>query len=123
MLCNYRPFDVAATASDNLRASQTVRSAATAAPLSEEKRAQLREIEMKVMQYQDDLESGRKKRGQGSSINELVDEFRQKLLDKVCIQNVIAMGLTCIRMQFSQIRVDQPTYCSVLYNCFAILLQ
>ena len=47
--------------------------------INESKRAKLREIELKVMKFQDDLESN-KTRKSNSSVTEQVNEYRQKLL-------------------------------------------
>ncbi|KHJ46177.1 hypothetical protein D918_03841 [Trichuris suis] len=51
--------------------------------LSDEKRLLLREVEVKVVQYQDQLECGNIKREKGLSIAEQVDKHRQKLLRDV----------------------------------------
>lgn len=50
--------------------------------MSEERRAKLREIEMKVVKYQDDLEMGRRSRKSHMSISEQVAYYRKKLLSK-----------------------------------------
>lgn len=50
---------------------------------SEERRAKLREIEMKVMKYQDELEAGRRSRKPSMRFSEQVEHYRQKLLRKV----------------------------------------
>lgn len=49
----------------------------------EDRRTILRDIEMKVLEYQDDLESGRRERKSGFTILEQVEHFRNKLLKKV----------------------------------------
>ncbi|XP_078484843.1 U2 snRNP-associated SURP motif-containing protein-like [Ciona intestinalis] len=49
----------------------------------ESKRAKLREIEVKVMKFQDELESGQRERKSGVSISKQVSQYREKLLDKV----------------------------------------
>ncbi|XP_033119834.1 U2 snRNP-associated SURP motif-containing protein-like [Anneissia japonica] len=50
--------------------------------MTEERRAKLREIEMKVMKFQDDVEGGRRSRKSGMSISEQVQKYRKKLLQK-----------------------------------------
>ncbi|XP_054724007.1 U2 snRNP-associated SURP motif-containing protein-like [Uloborus diversus] len=51
--------------------------------LNEERRAKLREIEVKVMKYQDELESGKRSRKANMKFSEQVEHYRQKLLKKV----------------------------------------
>ncbi|EEC04956.1 hypothetical protein IscW_ISCW004896, partial [Ixodes scapularis] len=48
----------------------------------EERRAKLREIELKVMKFQDELESGRRPRKPGLTISAQVEHYRQKLIKK-----------------------------------------
>ncbi|XP_029955964.1 U2 snRNP-associated SURP motif-containing protein isoform X2 [Salarias fasciatus] len=50
--------------------------------LNEEKRTKLREIEVKVMKFQDELESGKRPKKSGQSIQEQVEHYRDKLLQK-----------------------------------------
>lgn len=50
---------------------------------SEEKRKRLREIEIKIVEYQDELESGKRQRKSGYSIADQVEHYRKKLLRKV----------------------------------------
>lgn len=50
--------------------------------MTEEKRARLREIEVKVMKFQDDIEAGRRSRKGGMSLQEQVQKYREKLLQK-----------------------------------------
>lgn len=50
--------------------------------VSEEKRSKLREIEVKVMKFQDELESGKRPKKSGQSIQEQVEHYREKLLQK-----------------------------------------
>ncbi|GAA6075617.1 U2 snRNP-associated SURP motif-containing protein isoform X1, partial [Tachysurus ichikawai] len=50
--------------------------------MSEEKRAKLREIELKVMKFQDELESGKRSKKSGQSIQEQVELYRDKLLQR-----------------------------------------
>lgn len=53
--------------------------------MNEEKRSKLREIEVKVMKFQDELESGKRPKKHGQSIQEQVEHYRDKLLQKVII--------------------------------------
>ena len=48
-----------------------------------DKRARLREIEVKVMKFQDELESGQRERNPQLSISHQVNQYRTKLLDRV----------------------------------------
>merc|ERR1719210_1564931 len=48
--------------------------------MSEDRRARLREIELKVMQYQDELESGKQPSKPGWTISEQVEQFRKKIM-------------------------------------------
>lgn len=50
---------------------------------SEEKRRRLRDIELKICEYQDELENGQRQRKSGFSISEQVENYRRKLLKKV----------------------------------------
>merc|ERR1719219_2886132 len=50
--------------------------------MSEERRAKLRDIELKVMCYQDELESGDREIKSGWTISEQVEHYRKKLLRK-----------------------------------------
>ncbi|XP_071838285.1 U2 snRNP-associated SURP motif-containing protein-like [Apostichopus japonicus] len=50
--------------------------------MTEEKRARLREIEVKVMKFQDDIEAGRRNRKSGISLHEQIQKYREKLLQK-----------------------------------------
>ncbi|KAM9317430.1 U2 snRNP-associated SURP motif-containing protein isoform 2-T2 [Gastrophryne carolinensis] len=49
---------------------------------SEEKRAKLREIELKVMKFQDEIESGKRPKKSGQSIQDQVEHYRDKLLQR-----------------------------------------
>ncbi|XP_073215865.1 U2 snRNP-associated SURP motif-containing protein isoform X9 [Lepidochelys kempii] len=51
--------------------------------MSEEKRAKLREIELKVMKFQDELESGKRPKKPGQSFQEQVEHYRDKLLQRL----------------------------------------
>lgn len=51
--------------------------------MSEERRLKLREIEVKAMQYQDELESGTKSLKSGWTVTQQVEHYRRKLLKKV----------------------------------------
>lgn len=55
----------------------------------EEKRARLRDIEVKAMQYQDELESGQRALKSGWNIAQQVEHYRRKLLRKVLLENCI----------------------------------
>ncbi|XP_038563719.1 U2 snRNP-associated SURP motif-containing protein isoform X1 [Micropterus salmoides] len=50
--------------------------------MSESKRKRLRELEVKVMKIQDELESGKRSRRSGMSIQQQVEHYRNKLLQK-----------------------------------------
>ncbi|GCB60173.1 hypothetical protein scyTo_0014122, partial [Scyliorhinus torazame] len=50
--------------------------------MSEEKRAKLREIELKVMKFQDELESGKRTKKSGMTFQQQVEHYRSKLLQK-----------------------------------------
>ncbi|KAM9332444.1 LOW QUALITY PROTEIN: U2 snRNP-associated SURP motif-containing protein [Pholidichthys leucotaenia] len=50
--------------------------------MSESKRKKLRELEVKVMKVQDELESGKRQRKPGMSMQQQVDHYRKKLLQK-----------------------------------------
>ncbi|XP_056420785.1 U2 snRNP-associated SURP motif-containing protein isoform X1 [Hyla sarda] len=50
--------------------------------MSEEKRAKLREIELKVMKFQDEIESGKRPKKSGQNIQEQVEHYRDKLLQR-----------------------------------------
>ncbi|XP_041125799.1 U2 snRNP-associated SURP motif-containing protein-like isoform X2 [Polyodon spathula] len=50
--------------------------------MSEEKRAKLREIELKVIKFQDELESGKRSKKSGQSIQEHAEQYRDKLLQR-----------------------------------------
>merc|ERR1712202_21895 len=45
-------------------------------------RAMLREVEVKVMKFQDEIEAGRKKLKEGQNMQEALKEYREKLLEK-----------------------------------------
>ncbi|XP_075058031.1 U2 snRNP-associated SURP motif-containing protein isoform X4 [Mixophyes fleayi] len=50
--------------------------------MTEEKRIKLREIELKVMKFQDEIESGKRPKKSGQSIQEQVEHYRDKLLQR-----------------------------------------
>ncbi|XP_069104944.1 U2 snRNP-associated SURP motif-containing protein-like isoform X3 [Argopecten irradians] len=50
--------------------------------MTEERRAKLREIEVKVMKYQDELEAGKRSRKSHITISQQVEHYRKKLLQK-----------------------------------------
>ncbi|XP_007890453.1 U2 snRNP-associated SURP motif-containing protein isoform X1 [Callorhinchus milii] len=50
--------------------------------ISEQKRAKLREIELKVMKFQDELESGKRPKKSGVTFQQQVEHYRSKLLQR-----------------------------------------
>lgn len=50
--------------------------------MTEERRNKLREIEVKAMQYQDELESGQRSLKSGWTVSQQVEHYRRKLLRK-----------------------------------------
>lgn len=50
--------------------------------MTEERRSKLREIEVKAMQYQDELESGQRSLKSGWTVSQQVEHYRRKLLRK-----------------------------------------
>lgn len=50
---------------------------------ADDRRAKLREVEVKVMQYQDELESGKRALKGGWNIYQQVEHYRRKLLKKI----------------------------------------
>lgn len=50
--------------------------------MTEERRTKLREIEVKAMQYQDELESGQRSLKSGWTVSQQVEHYRRKLLRK-----------------------------------------
>uniref|UniRef100_A0A8C4CS87 U2 snRNP-associated SURP motif-containing protein n=1 Tax=Denticeps clupeoides TaxID=299321 RepID=A0A8C4CS87_9TELE len=59
------------------------KSSVTSFELSESKRSQLRELEVKVMKFQDELESGKRARKSEMTVQQQVQHYRNKLLQKV----------------------------------------
>lgn len=55
----------------------------TVTVIDEEKRKVLREIEVKIVKYIDEIESGKVRREQGVSIQEQAEKYRQELIRKV----------------------------------------
>jgi len=51
---------------------------------NEDRRGKLRDIELKVVRYQDDLEAGYQSRMSGMTVSEQVQQYREHLLRKVC---------------------------------------
>uniref|UniRef100_A0A5S6QVW5 U2 snRNP-associated SURP motif-containing protein n=1 Tax=Trichuris muris TaxID=70415 RepID=A0A5S6QVW5_TRIMR len=74
------PIDEAEAANDKSPTNEKGNSSLQKEELSDEKRLQLREVEVQVVQYQDKLESGRIKREKNLTIAEQVDKYREKLL-------------------------------------------
>jgi len=64
------------------REGSSSRDMMTRQEMTEERRAKLREIELKVMKYQDEIEAGRRSRKPGMSLAEQVESHRKKLLQK-----------------------------------------
>ncbi|XP_069049539.1 U2 snRNP-associated SURP motif-containing protein isoform X2 [Lepisosteus oculatus] len=52
--------------------------------ISEGKRAKLRELELKVMKFQDELESGHRPKKSGMTVQQQVEHYRNKLIQKEC---------------------------------------
>lgn len=50
--------------------------------LSEERRALLREVELQVLKFQDEVESGKRNRKPGISLEKQVEEYRKELIRK-----------------------------------------
>ncbi|CAH1782434.1 unnamed protein product [Owenia fusiformis] len=50
--------------------------------MTEERRAKLREVEVKVMKYQDELEAGKRSRKSEYTISQQIQHYRKKLLQK-----------------------------------------
>ncbi|KAJ7996644.1 hypothetical protein DPEC_G00239180 [Dallia pectoralis] len=50
--------------------------------MSESKRSRLRELEVKVMKFQDELESGKRPKKSGMNVQKQVEHYRNKLLQK-----------------------------------------
>jgi hypothetical protein len=65
--------------------------------MSEERRLKLRQIENKVLAFQDELESGRKKMKPGETIHSLVNQYRERLLRKVSCW--LFFGITIFKLQ------------------------
>ncbi|KAK0137780.1 U2 snRNP-associated SURP motif-containing protein [Merluccius polli] len=74
------PSSDPASSSNPLRDDGDVKS--KQAEMNEEKRTKLREIEVKVMRFQDELESGKRPKKSGQSLLEQVEHYRDKLLQK-----------------------------------------
>uniref|UniRef100_A0A8D0A3C3 U2 snRNP-associated SURP motif-containing protein n=1 Tax=Sander lucioperca TaxID=283035 RepID=A0A8D0A3C3_SANLU len=72
--------------------------------MNEEKRTKLREIEVKVMKFQDELESGKRPKKPGQSIQEQVEHYRDKLLQKV---EFIKHGVCLISDRYLSSLVDR----------------
>ncbi|TDG50690.1 hypothetical protein AWZ03_002994 [Drosophila navojoa] len=63
---------------------------------NDEKRQKLREIEVKVMQYQDELESGKRRLEPGWSMSEQVEYYRKRLLKRNSPTNSVDSPLSYI---------------------------
>lgn len=55
---------------------------------NEDQRGKLREVELKVIRYQDELEAGIHNRISGMTISEQIQQYREHLLRKVCYRLV-----------------------------------
>lgn len=69
---------------------------------ADDRRAKLREVEVKVMQYQDELESGKRALKGGWNIYQQVEHYRRKLLKKVQKSPVIhptQILLNCLKFK------------------------
>ncbi|XP_064456681.1 U2 snRNP-associated SURP motif-containing protein-like isoform X2 [Ornithodoros turicata] len=75
-----RPFEESSPMSPECSRESTIDSLKP--DTGEERRAKLREIEVKVMKFQDELEGGKRPRKPGLSISEQVEQYRQKLIRK-----------------------------------------
>ncbi|XP_037946449.1 U2 snRNP-associated SURP motif-containing protein [Teleopsis dalmanni] len=73
----------------------------------EDKRQKLREIELKTIQYQDDLESGERDLKPGWTVMEQVQHYRKKLLKKDTRVEMIDSPLSCLYTKELQ-RNDSP---------------
>jgi hypothetical protein len=71
------------TCSCSLPAHPIASHSVTCRDLNEDRRARLREIELKAVQYQDELECGQRTLKSGWSIQQQVEHYRRKLLRKV----------------------------------------
>ncbi|XP_067948081.1 U2 snRNP-associated SURP motif-containing protein-like [Watersipora subatra] len=65
-----------------LSAAYTPKEKKSKLEMTERRRSKLRDIEVKVVKYQDELEAGRRSRKSHMSISEQVKAYRQKLLQK-----------------------------------------
>uniref|UniRef100_A0AAQ6AB61 U2 snRNP-associated SURP domain containing n=1 Tax=Amphiprion ocellaris TaxID=80972 RepID=A0AAQ6AB61_AMPOC len=76
--------------------------------MNEEKRTKLREIEVKVMKFQDELESGKRPKKPGQSIQEQVEHYRDKLLQKVLNKALQIRPQMIYQMQDLTVRYLSP---------------
>ncbi|XP_030379371.1 U2 snRNP-associated SURP motif-containing protein [Scaptodrosophila lebanonensis] len=61
---------------------------------SDEKRQKLRDIELKTMQYQDELESGKRRLEPGWTLQEQVEYYRKRLLKKDAVVDIVDSPLS-----------------------------
>lgn len=54
--------------------------------LNEDRRAILREIEVKVLRFQDELESGKRSKRHGTTVLEQVEEYRKRLIKRELVK-------------------------------------
>lgn len=66
---------------------------------NEERRNRLREIEVKTMEYQDELESGRRTLKSGMTIQAQVEHYRKKLIRKVPTDTALSFYYTAFRLE------------------------
>lgn len=67
-----------------LNCSYSLRLAPNSFERNEDQRGKLRELELKVIRYQDELEAGIHNQISGMSVSEQVQQYREHLLRKVC---------------------------------------
>lgn len=67
----------------NKQSSESQQLTSGNAVMDEEKRKMLREIEVKIVKYIDEIESGKVKREEGLTIQEQAEKYRQELIKKV----------------------------------------
>ena len=72
--------------------------------ISEERRLKLRQIENKVLAFQDELESGRKKIKSGETIQSLITQYRERLLKKVSCWNIFS-GVSIFKTRAYEVEI------------------
>lgn len=76
---------------------------------NEERRTRLREIEVKAMQYQDELESGRRTVKPGMTIQTQVEHYRKKLIKKVTL--LLSSIFLLVLLHLQRANIDQFHCC------------